>query len=240
MPAEEDVKKPQRYVDVHEYYWANLTEEKISVGEITDWLRETLKGAKQTYNKKLERNEESSKDEHIDNRKASLSQLANMLRRIIFWYNIVKATAIIGVIIGAALQVLTNLFSPATKIVKGIWKKFENSASAMLKGYVGDVAIYTTMDVKKKHYELREKILAGARQQIEALIKSDKYDEIIIAGHSLGSAIAYDALNKLSIRISLDGEDDLRNSCAKLKGLVTFGSPLDKIYFFFKQTTGKK
>lgn len=64
------------------------------------------------------------------------------------------------------------------------------------------------------------------------------YDKVAVVGHSLGSVIAYDTLNEL-----LDAEKlsmtDLRiaeRTCL----LETFGSPLDKIAFFFTVQGSKK
>src|SRR3989337_2581516 len=37
------------YLDVHEYYWANLTEEQISTDEINEWFKTTIKGANKIY-----------------------------------------------------------------------------------------------------------------------------------------------------------------------------------------------
>lgn len=61
----------------------------------------------------------------------------------------------------------------------------------------------------------------------------DGYNRIIIAGHSLGSVIAYDTINRIIQQTNTGKikEDD----ATKIKGLVTFGSPLDKIAFFFRE-----
>jgi len=91
------------------------------------------------------------------------------------------------------------------------------------------------MDVKKKHFELRQQILKGSLLILQHLIENEDYDKVIVVGHSLGSVIAYDTLNKLNIKASVD--EELAGHCKKITGLVTFGSPLDKILFFFRQST---
>ncbi len=81
---------------------------------------------------------------------------------------------------------------------------------------------------------------------------------MILAGHSLGSQIAFDAVNRLTQLISLkeidgvapggdyidhtgaqcpvnSGDTTLKNIRDLLCGLVTFGSPLDKIAFFLRE-----
>jgi hypothetical protein len=64
------------------------------------------------------------------------------------------------------------------------------------------------------------------------------YDQIIIAGHSLGSVIAYDTLNRIILQINAGMID--QKKAEKIKGLVTFGSPLDKIAFFFGENVTPK
>jgi hypothetical protein len=57
------------------------------------------------------------------------------------------------------------------------------------------------------------------------------YDKIAVVGHSLGSVIAYDTLNALlnAEKLSLTELKIASRTCL----LETFGSPLDKIAFFF-------
>jgi hypothetical protein len=63
------------------------------------------------------------------------------------------------------------------------------------------------------------------------------YEKIAVVGHSLGSVIAYDTLNGLlnAEKLSLTDLKIAERTCL----LETFGSPLDKIAFFFSyQGTG--
>ncbi len=112
----------------------------------------------------------------------------------------------------------------------------------ILVDYVGDIAVYVTADEKAEHYKARSQILKESTEVLRRLLASaENYDRVIVAGHSLGSVIAYDTINRL-----LDENWALRNppapgpaltrdQLAKLQGLVTFGSPLDKIYYFFRR-----
>jgi hypothetical protein len=110
--------------------------------------------------------------------------------------------------------------------------------------YVGDIAVYTNADAKAKNYSARCAILNGATEAITRLLKDkNEYQEIIIAGHSLGSVIAYDALNQL-FNQNNSAPDQLApgspipaDRLDRIKGLVTFGSPLDKVYYFFREVT---
>jgi len=98
--------------------------------------------------------------------------------------------------------------------------------------FIGDVVGYLDLDPRSEHYQTRQKIIGGAVAELCALI-ADDYDEIIIAGHSLGSVIAYDTLNRI-IQATNAGRVKEKEA-SKIAGFVTFGSPLDKIAFFFRE-----
>jgi len=115
--------------------------------------------------------------------------------------------------------------------------------SYVLTKYVADVAVYTTADAKSKNYATRSAILDGSTKALAEILINPDYDRVILAGHSLGSVIAYDTINELIGRVAgtagpgSDHPDPAvtRQQLAKLRGLVTFGSPLDKIYYFFRE-----
>jgi hypothetical protein len=101
--------------------------------------------------------------------------------------------------------------------------------------YVGDVAVYVSSYKISRFEETRNKIqeTVGAvfRQVYQS--ETEQYDSVVIVGHSLGSLIAYDALNAM---ISWD-EDENRGQAKvveRTRRLITFGSPLDKIAFLFR------
>lgn len=62
------------------------------------------------------------------------------------------------------------------------------------------------------------------------------FDRIYIASHSLGTVIALDTINEMLNRAHTD--PTLRDQLSKkLCGLLTFGSPLNKVWYFFRQQT---
>lgn len=68
---------------------------------------------------------------------------------------------------------------------------------------------------------------------MESILDDEKnYDTVILAGHSLGSAIAYDTMNRVHKKPEWNADFE-----GRIKGLITFGSPLDKIAFFFREQT---
>jgi hypothetical protein len=114
----------------------------------------------------------------------------------------------------------------------------------LLVDYVADVAVYVNSDAKSKNYVARNAILKESTAALASILANPEHDRVILAGHSLGSVIAYDTINELFDRssshsASTSDKPDLGITREvldkKLKGLVTFGSPLDKIYYFFRQ-----
>ena len=112
--------------------------------------------------------------------------------------------------------------------------------------YMGDVALYVDAYKVDKYHKLRTQIreqayrtvcaLYGAREEAAPGAASPAnlpflYDRIILVGHSLGSVIAYDALNAM---LKLD--ETLHQQLAvkdRTRAFITFGSPLDKTAFIF-------
>lgn len=101
--------------------------------------------------------------------------------------------------------------------------------------YLGDVTLYTTADERSGFFRTREEILSAAAGRLRSLLEDPAYDAIYVAGHSLGSVIAYDAINRLVREVRSEGEGKLgREGFDRLRGLLTFGSPLDKVQYFFR------
>ena len=115
--------------------------------------------------------------------------------------------------------------------------------SYLMTAYVADVAVYTNMDAKSKNFAARNAILDGSTAALKALLACGQYDRVILAGHSLGSVIAYDTINEILAQSNAgpgpkgDQPETVLTDAQihLLKGLVTFGSPLDKIYYFFRE-----
>ncbi len=104
--------------------------------------------------------------------------------------------------------------------------------------YVGDVAIYVRSNKLDRFDQVRNAIKESARSVVSAIFtaydlsqKKFLYDSIALVGHSLGSVIAYDTLNRLMLDDWLS-QNTLQVS-ERTKSLITFGSPLNKTAFFF-------
>jgi hypothetical protein len=100
--------------------------------------------------------------------------------------------------------------------------------------YLGDVAVYVTSHRLDRFQVLRERIKDCVYRQAHA-VYSAGYEKVIVVGHSLGSAVAYDTLNHLIL------EDEVARQqggvpldvVARTPLFLTFGSPLDKFAFLF-------
>ena len=103
--------------------------------------------------------------------------------------------------------------------------------------YVGDVAAYVSPETLDRFYELRNEIKdfaaeigRGLYQQKAADGEAWLYRDVIVVGHSLGSVVAYDLLDRLIVEDTLGAGLGVLD---RTRGLLTFGSPLDKTAFIF-------
>jgi len=103
--------------------------------------------------------------------------------------------------------------------------------------YLGDIVAYVNPQALDRFAELRQKIKSSVAD-VARLILAYKagesawcYDSVAIVGHSLGSVIAYDAINELLVDDSLNVSD--LKTRDRVRTLITFGSPLDKTAFVF-------
>jgi hypothetical protein len=105
--------------------------------------------------------------------------------------------------------------------------------------YLGDVAIYLSAHKVNRFAEAREKIQAECLRVARAIYARDaktghEYETIVVVGHSLGSVLAYDTLNRLCRDDLVDRPDEPPSAVLRTPVLLTFGSPLDKIAFLFR------
>ncbi|MGM9478163.1 hypothetical protein ACS5PU_17185 [Pedobacter sp. GSP4] len=246
----------ENYIDIYEYYWANYTEDKSSWNDLNKWLQGVVKGAKHFYNKNKSLGEEY-KDKSI-----FFDQNGNFIawRYQIFLSLFAKIFMAFDIAVGGLLKLLTFLPIPFLgKLVSSWTESYVESSMHSLTNVAGDIAIYNVVDPKSKFYAIKKQIASGAVSALKYLIEKPKvigqtdgdipqnyYPKVIVAGHSLGSQIAYDAINKLNLLVN---QGEIKNYTAnatllsnpnkkladQLSGFITFGSPLDKIIFFLRE-----
>ena len=98
--------------------------------------------------------------------------------------------------------------------------------------YVGDVAAYIQPQELDRFSALRARIKERVwNAAVAVYAAADQYNDVLFVGHSLGSVVAYDTLNRLLREEALGRTPFAVESRTRL--LLTFGSPLDKTAFLF-------
>ncbi len=106
------------------------------------------------------------------------------------------------------------------------------AARYFLLEYVGDVAIYVSDNKVNRFAQVRDQIKTEITAVLRTVYGIEGYDGVIVLGHSLGSVIAYDALNSL-ITDEVLASSSAASVVGRTRLLLTFGSPLDKTAFLF-------
>lgn len=131
--------------------------------------------------------------------------------------------------------------------------------------HVGDIALYVTSDTSSAFHRGRRELQAAATALVVELLRrgeaggiepgngdgagaamdattatdaATSYDAVVLVGHSLGSVIALDALDGAAREARVEGDPAGARRplpLLKLRGLLTFGSPLDKTAYFFRE-----
>jgi len=106
--------------------------------------------------------------------------------------------------------------------------------------YVGDVVAYVQPHTLDRFQVLRDEIKAEVYNRARAIYRAGgelgfTYQRVAIVGHSLGSVVAYDVLNRLIAEDELAGPKSSAylDVVKRTSILLTFGSPLDKTAFAF-------
>lgn len=246
------------HIDVYECFWAHHPEEQVSVNDLQKWVEHTAQGAEDFYAQKqfAEKSGDSSyfiKDQEFD---------AGRYRRTI-WLAVQVIPALTRMT--TSLLNFARRIPGIAALASSTLDKFCETAFAQLTSVAGDVVAYNTMDQKARLFEIRQRVLNSAVDAIRYLIeprqatstskKTERpYGNVIIVAHSLGTQISFDAINKLSHLIS-QGEiagvapngdligvpgDVKKHVSDLLSAYATFGSPLDKIAFFFRDKSKKE
>ena len=98
--------------------------------------------------------------------------------------------------------------------------------------FVGDAAIYVSSHKLNRFFETRQKIKTSSLDVACAIYEHGNYERHVLMGHSLGSVIAYDTLNRLIVDDIVGG--GTLQVLPRTSLLVTFGSILDKTAFIFR------
>ncbi|MCP4965319.1 MAG: hypothetical protein GY926_08780 [bacterium] len=111
----------------------------------------------------------------------------------------------------------------------GVWR--------FLSHYVGDVYFWTTYEETDEKHKKRRSTLEQGCKVLEQILRDPRYDRVVVTAHSLGTAVAADSILELARR---NRSKDAHNSMdvdipmGKLDAFITWGSPIDKIHYFFE------
>lgn len=86
--------------------------------------------------------------------------------------------------------------------------------------YVADVTLYTVTNENSPFAQVRRDILAATAGKVKWLLR--KYQTVSVAGHSLGSVIGYDTINRLrgEARVAESHAADIRRHAGALRALL--------------------
>jgi hypothetical protein len=211
-------------LDFYEYYWDCYMVRDITRKDLLKWIDLASAGANKFYKEEGQRKAKRYREDDV----------------VLFSSGNFEADGYYRMILPALSKVpFISLFVPMLNSLPriiGFIKLLARLVPERIINQLGDLVIYTNADVRSRNYDIRQRILSGIVEELKLLVNNNYYRKIIVAGHSLGSVIAYDALNRIVQDMSAGGgiPPDLT---ARIAGLVTLGSPLDKIAFFFEETT---
>lgn len=243
-----------RYVHIYEAYWAPITEGAISfLSTAAFYLGAGWRGFLSTL-------KHGDKFERWAFGRERWFPLADGTTG-----NLLIATMIFLLLVGA-LSAGSYLLWPAGQGLPDTWDKIGKALPSLavaavllfviwwtrrwIVQYLGDVAIYLSSEKLDTYWRIREEIKRDCYRVANAVYRSVSrqsgnpellYNRFIIAGHSLGSVVAYDCLNTL-IQRDLAKDPQFRVLVAsRTHSLITFGSPLDKVAFIFgTKVTGRR
>lgn len=119
---------------------------------------------------------------------------------------------------------------------------------AFLEDYMGDVMIWATYEETNQRFAQREAIMEIGRRTLRRVVEDPACQRVVVVAHSLGSSVAYEALLDLGrynrAAHDLDAPPDRAAALCeplrldKLSHLITYGSPIDKILYFFQNERG--
>jgi hypothetical protein len=256
-----EVEGQPNVIDLYEYYWAHYTEDKANWTDLNAWLHGVVRGAKTFYKRNAQLGH-AYKDQSI-----FFYDKSGKFNVFAYWFFISFVSKIFLMVDGLMQGILWLIERIPLFGSLGKWliDKYAGTLMSRFTNVVGDVVVYNVIDPKHRFYETRKKILDGAVKALRHLIEKTEgkemapegaklfYESVIVGGHSLGSQVAYDAINRLNLLMNQGkiNHYDNRGRCtlsyrkgwkieSQLRGFFTFGSPLDKIVFFLRENVSNE
>jgi hypothetical protein len=124
----------------------------------------------------------------------------------------------------------TTAVSVTGSVVALVFGKF-------LTDYMGDVESWATYEETDLKHVARDKVIDCSLEVLNHVLSDDACKRVTIVAHSLGTSVAHDALLALNRRNRAGHPDDPVGGppdLGKIEHVVTMGSPIDKIEYFFE------
>lgn len=245
----------KKTVHIYEAYWAPLTEGAISFSSTAGFflragvrgicasLRDDRRFLRWAFGKEREFPLAPATFIHLVLATAILALLVVVLTFGAYWLwpPELRDSISVDAVLKAGASVL--LFIAALYVIA--------AARRWIVQFLGDVAIYVNPSELDKYWRIREEIKRECLRVANAVyravgrddlqVKKFQYGKVVLAGHSLGSVIAYDTLSALVQRDLANESKTAVDVVGRTGTLLTFGSPLDKVAFIFgTQVTGRK
>lgn len=231
LPGKDEV------VDFYEYFWDIYMVHEARFAEAYKMLSTASKGANRFYKRLTTTKSALNKY----GRKTKLGTGVIEFRPTGYFRLLGPVFTFLSIVlpyIPFAMKILDKWAGTQFPVLKQMFSGFSALMKEPVPDFIGDLVRYLDLDPRSEHHETRRRIIDGALDELRELM-ADDYDRIIVVGHSLGSVIAYDVLNRViqetnvvqkgqAIRIT-------KTKAEKITALVTCGSPLDKIAFFFRE-----
>jgi pimeloyl-ACP methyl ester carboxylesterase len=238
-------------VHLYEAYWAPFTEGRVNTWDVIKFLYESAWGglqfaARGEFDRWLFGKTRSLREQFRPGSTAVkiLGALVIFSLLVILGLAVtLGGVALFALLLG--LKGINGVFASAMNwspvVVSGVWAVLLGLVLMVryfLIQYVGDVAAYVSPYKVSKFDELRNQIQAAGEEVARCIYglsdSSGKpcYGGVVVVGHSLGSVLAYDTLNRM-----IDEEmyvDSSLEVVSRTQALITFGSPLDKTAFIFR------
>jgi hypothetical protein len=235
------------FIDLYEYYWADYTQDKASWKEMSQWLEGVVNGAGTFY----QRNAAIGKEYHDRSIFFGSDGKFNLGKYRWFLFSVGRIFLVLDGLYRGLLWLIGRI-PFCGSIASSLFKSYADGKMHDLVNVISEVCIYNVVDPKSKWYRIRRAILDGAVNAVRYMIERSNesgdlyYSSVIVCGHSLGTQIAYDAINKIDLLVNeglikhYDRDGVLMTArrtpiARQLRGFVTFGSPLDKVAFFLRE-----
>lgn len=108
---------------------------------------------------------------------------------------------------------------------------------------ISDVYYWSKLDERTEGFLIRERKIAAAGSLIWSVVSNKKCNDCVIVAHSLGTAIALEALNRVALKaaaLDLDSNEvsERVSVIRKIKFVLFVGSPIDNIFSITQTNAG--